>query len=257
VKNVPHYRIQGIRLKGLRQFNRAFHNLIDHHGGKIMGVEDIDYVTAGKRIFIELGTQLQIEFEGVAARLKTTLVGMEPDEYLIIKTPRAALFGGIKSKLFRGSQIVVRYLYKGTVFGFQSKLLEPIFTPKQLLLVEYPKIIEHYDLRSHERIDCFLPANIKIKDKERQGTILDITEKGCRYLIKALKGEKFPSVQVDEQITLMCQFPGIEDEHVVSGKVRNIGREEQETVLGIEFHEITPEVQKIIAHYISTAKEFS
>jgi hypothetical protein len=28
--------------------------------------------------------------------------------------------------------------------------------------MKVPKIIEHYDLRSHERMDCFLPARTKI-----------------------------------------------------------------------------------------------
>ncbi len=222
-----------------------------------MDIENIDYNT-GKRISIESGTQLQIEIEGVAYRFKSVLIGMEPDEYLIIKTPMVpsdAPFGSIKHKLFRGSQIVVRYLYKGIVFGFQSKLIEAIYTPIKLLFVEYPKIIEHHDLRSQVRVDCLLPAKIKIKDEEKHGVILDISKKGCRYRIKALEDEKLPSIQIDEKITLRLQFPGIEDEHLVSGKVKNISRDYQEMSLGIEFHEITPEVQNIISQYILAFKE--
>lgn len=222
-----------------------------------MNVENGDYLNTGKRILIELGTQLQLEIGGVASRFKSNLVGIEPGEYLIIKTPTAAASDSIKKKLFRGNEIIVRYLYKGTVFGFQSQLIEATFTPISLLYVEYPKIIENHDLRSQERIDCFLPSKIKIRDEEIQGTILDINERGCRCLIKALKGETLPSVQVDEQVTLKCQFPGVGDEKVVSGKVRNISCDEHETALGIEFHEITPEVQKVIAQYISTVKEFT
>jgi len=225
-----------------------------------MNVENIDYFDTGKRISIELGTQLQIEIEGVAFRFKSVLIGMEPDEYLIIKTPMVpsdAPFSNIKHKLSRGSQIVVRYLYKGTVFGFQSKLIEAIFTPLRLLFIEYPNIIEHYNLRSQDRVDCFLPAKIKIKEEEKHGLILDISKKGCRYRIKALKDEGLPSIQLDEQITLRCQFPGIEDEQVFSGKVRNINRDKEETTLGIEFHEIAPEFQNIIAQYILNIKEFS
>jgi len=222
-----------------------------------MKTENVDHFATGKRISIETGTQLQIEIEGVAFRFKSTLVGMEPDKYLIIKTPMAPPSISIKVKLFRGNEIVVRYLNRGTVFGFQSKMIEAISTPIRLLFIEYPKIIEQYDLRSHERMDCFLPAKIKIKDKEKQGTIVDINERGCRCLIKALKGEKLPSLQIDEQIFLMCQFPGIDGEHVVSGKVKNFRRYEQGMALGIMFHEIDPEIQNIIAQYISTVKDLS
>lgn len=224
---------------------------------KLENLENVDHFYIGKRILLELGTQLQIEIEGVASRLKRTLVGMEPDNYLIIKTPGDPPFGSIKHKLFRRSQFTVRYLYRGTVFGFQSKLIEAISIPTRLLFLEYPNIVENCDLRFHERIDCLLPAKIKIKDEENHGAILDISERGCRYLIKALKGEKLPSVRIDEQITLRCQFPGIESEQVGTGKVRTMKMDERETDLGIEFHEIGPEVQNIIVQYISTAKEFS
>jgi len=220
-----------------------------------MKTENVDDFGAGKRISIEPGTQLQMEIEGVEYRFKSTLVGMEPDKYLIIKTPMAPPSISIQVKLFRGSQIVVRYLDRGTVFGFQTKLIEAISTPVRLLFIECPRVIEHYDLRSHERIDCFLPAKIRSRDKDKQGTILDISEKGCRFLIKALKGEKLPSLRTDEQISLRCQFPGIEGEYVVSGKVKNIRRDEQEMALGIEFQETDPQVQNIIAQYISTIRE--
>jgi len=225
-----------------------------------MEAENVDYLATGRRIIIELGSQLQVEIEGVAFRFKSILVGMESDEYLIIKTPMVpsnAPFSSIKHKLFPGSQIVVRYIYKGTVFGFQSKLIEAISTPVRLLFVEYPKIVENYDLRSQERTDCFLPAKITIRNKGEHGAILDISEKGCRCLIKALEGEKLPSPQVDERITLTCQFPGIEGEQVVSGNVKNISRDKREIILGIEFHEIAARFKDIIDQYLSNIKQFS
>ena len=135
----------------------------------------------GKRIFIELGTEFQIEIEGITFRLKSTLVGMELGQYLIIKTPSfPSEVGNIKQKLFPGIEIVVRYLHKGTVFGFRTQLIEAFFTPRRLLFLEYPKVIEHYDLRSNRRVECIIPAKIILKEKETEGTILDINEKGCR-----------------------------------------------------------------------------
>ncbi len=125
------------------------------------------HLDTGKRISIELGTQLEIEIEGVPTRFKSSLVGIEHDEYLIIKEPEAALYEILRNKLFRGNQIVVRYLCKGTLFGFRSQLVQATSTPIRLLFVEYPKTIEVYDLRSHERIDCFFPAKIKIKVKDQ------------------------------------------------------------------------------------------
>jgi c-di-GMP-binding flagellar brake protein YcgR len=218
--------------------------------------KNIDHLNTGKRISLELGTQLEIEIGGVLPRFKSSLVGIEPDEYLIIKCPEAAPPDSVKDKLFRGNQIVIRYLFKGTVFGFQSQLVQTISTPKRLLFVEYPRKIEEYDLRSDKRIDCFLPAKIEIKDEVKNGAILDISEGGCHYQINMSKGEEVPSVQIGELISLRCQFPGAEAEQLVSGKIRNFSRHQQKIAIGVGFHEIAPEVQNIIAQYISTVKEF-
>jgi hypothetical protein len=135
-------------------------------------------------------------------------------------------------------------------------LIEAILTPIKLLYIEHPRTIENFDLRSQERVDCYLPASITIGDEERQGAILDISERGCCYLIKPRNGEGLLSLQIGEHITLRCQFPGIEGEQRISGKVRNFSMDMQETALRIEFHEIAPELQHTIAHYISTAREF-
>jgi c-di-GMP-binding flagellar brake protein YcgR len=218
-----------------------------------MKIEDSDFNT-GKRIAIELGTQLQIKIGGVDFNFKCSLIGIKPDKFLIINAPSP--YGSIEHKLFRGNKIIVRYLYKGTVFGFQSELVEDIYAPLKLLFVKYPEIIEEHNLRSQERIDCFLPTKIKIKNEERNGVILNITEVGCFCVFKgAVKGKESLSVQIDEQVTLRCQFPEIGDEQVFSGKIKNITGDKKQMTLGILFHEIEPEIEDIIVQYILAIKK--
>ncbi len=217
----------------------------------------VDSLVTEKHVHLEIGGLLQVEIKGIPARYQTTFIGMELYEYLIIKEPafpRKIRVSGFKHKLFPGNEITVRYIYKGSVFGFQTKLIEALYTPKRLLFIEYPKAIEKHNLRSTKRIDCYLPAITKIKDKETQGIILDINKKGCRYMIKAAKDRKLPVVQKDDQIALRCHFPGNQDEQMVSGKVKNIKRDSQEMILGIEFLEMTVELHSIIEQYISTVK---
>lgn len=216
---------------------------------------EVDNLATGKRLSIEVGSQLQVEIEGIPSRHQTTFLGMELFEYLIIKIPvfpHKIRLGDIKHKLFPGNQITVRYLYEGSVFGFQTKLIEALFMPKRWLVLEYPEAIAQHDLRSEKRIDSFLPTTTNIKDKETQGIIVDINQNGCRYLIKAVKDMKFPPVQMDDQITLRCQFPGEQDEQVVSGIVKNIKRDSQEMALGIQFRKMTDNLYDIISLYIST-----
>jgi len=215
----------------------------------------VDNLVTGKHLRVEVGSQLQVEIEGIPSRHQTTFIGMELFEYLIIKIPvfpHKIRLGDIKHKLFPGNQITVRYFYEGSVFGFQTKLIEALFMPKRLLVLEYPEAIAQHDLRSEKRIASFLPTTTKIKDKEAQGIIVNINQNGCRYLIKAVKDMKFPPVQMDDQITLRCQFPGEQDEQVVSGIVRNIKRDNQEMALGIQFRKMTDNLYDIISLYIST-----
>lgn len=220
-----------------------------------MNVQDLDHLNMGGAILIELGNEVHFEIEKLDRRFKSILIGMKPGEYLIFELPRDALSGNIKSIFFSGNIIIVRYLYDGTVFGFQSKIIDDLSAPRKLLFIEHPKIIARYELRSKKRIDCFLPAKIEIMDKEKQGVLTDISEKGCRYQIKTLKSEQLPSVQIDEKLILKFQFAGVEGEQPVSGKIKNIKKDEREMVLGIEFHEISPEVQNMINQYISNIEE--
>ena len=220
-----------------------------------MKIEDFNFNT-GKRLSIEIGTQLQIKIDGIDFNSTSTLIGMEPDKYLIINAP-ATLLVFAKQKLLRGSKILVRYLYKGSAFGFKSELIEDVYTPLRLLFVEYPEIIEAHNLRSGERIDCVLPIKIKINNDERNGVILDINKNGCRCVVKKAEDDKeLSSVEIDEQVTLMCQFPQIAGEHAISGKVRNIRRDRKQMTHGIIFHDIQPEIEDIIGRYMLAIKEF-
>ncbi|NIA09116.1 MAG: hypothetical protein GWP10_05010 [Nitrospiraceae bacterium] len=222
-----------------------------------MEVEGFDFNT-GRRISIELGTQLQINIAGVDFKLKSTLIGIKPDKYLIIEAPLTSPYGNIGHKFFQGNKIIVRYLYKGTVFGFQSELIEEMYVPLRLLFIKYPVIIEEHNLRVQKRIDCFLPIKIKFKDKIKEGIILDISEGGCCCVSKkAATDKELISVQIDEEVTLKCQFPGIEGEQAISGKVKTIKRDKQQMTLGVMFSEIDPKIKDAIAQYVLAIRKMT
>ncbi len=222
-----------------------------------MAEETADNSGTRKPLRIEIGSQVQIEIKEIPSRYQTTFIGMELYEYLLFKIPVFSYDlrrSGIKHKLFPGNQITVRYIYEGSVFGFQTKLIEALFMPKRLLVLEYPKAIAQHDLRSEKRTECLLPAMAKITDKETQGIIVDINQNGCRYLIKGAKDRTLPPIQMEDQIDLRCQFPGEPEEQVVSGIVKNIKKDSQEMALGIQFRKITDNLYDIISLYISAIK---
>lgn len=216
---------------------------------------DIDFSEYGKRICLEIGIPIQLKMEGVAFPLQSVLVGMEIDEYLIIKIP--AQYTNVKHKLITGVDIIVRYLYRGTVYGFQTKLIEIISKPVKLLFLEYPKIIEHYDLRSQKRAESIFPATIMIKDKTNHGAIIDVSKNGCRCSIQNSRKEPLPPVQIDDEIVLNCKFPGVEGDREVLGKIKNIRRSRKELIIGVEFLRLELKIHDLISQYLYAVEDFS
>ena len=214
-----------------------------------MKVENISHIDGAQRISIELGSSIELMIEGVEFSLRSVLIGMEPDKYLIIRAPVDDLNMN-ESTPWESRQIMVRYIYRDTVLGFRSKVIQALPSPLEALFIEYPEKIERYDRRSEERMPCFLRANMQIEE-ERQHTIIDdINHGGCRCLIKG--SEELPSVRLDEQVTLKWRFPGIDEEQVASGKVKNLSRHRRELTLGIQFDNIAPATKDAITEYISS-----
>lgn len=203
---------------------------------------------------MEIGTPIQFKMPGVGFSLQSVLIGMELDEYLIIKIP--AQYTNIKHKLIPGTDIVVRYLYHGTVYGFQTKLIEIISKPVKLLFLEYPKIIEHYDLRSQKRAESLFPASIKIRDKTNNGAIIDVSRNGCRCHIINSRQESLPPAQIDDEIVLKCKFPGVQGDREVFGRIKNIKRSRKELIVGVEFIGLELELHELITQYIYAVEDF-
>jgi hypothetical protein len=216
---------------------------------------DFDIFDYGKRISLDIGVTFQLKLVDVAYPLQSILVGMEIDEYLIIKIP--SQFGNVKHKLFPGVEIIVRYIHQGIIFGFQTKLIDVIFKPVKLLFLEYPKIIEHHELRSHKRAHSIFPAKVSIKDKVSNGAIIDISKSGCRCHILATQKEPLPPVQIDDEVLLTCKFPGIHGDHNVLGIVRNIKKSRKDLILGVEFKIIEEKLNDHIINYIYSIEDFA
>jgi len=212
-----------------------------------------DFMTTGKRISLDIGTKIHLEIEGVAIPLESYMVGMEPDNYIILKTPRP--YPTIKQKLYQGNQCIVKYIFQGTVFAFQTKIIDSISQPFRLLFLEYPKIIQHHDLRDYRRIDCVIPARIVVKDEEKMAAVVDVSKRGCRVQIQIYPGDRVPSIVINDEVSLWAKFPGVEGDLEIHGRVRNIRKSRHEMVLGVVYQEIPREAQEKIAGYLLSVEE--
>jgi hypothetical protein len=213
-----------------------------------------DLFQSATPIFLQIGLTLKLEIEDVSMPMESTLVGVD-NNLIIIKTPSP--FHLIEHKLTRGRIFVVRYIFDGTIFAFQTKLYESLIRPSRLLFLEYPKIIQKNELRTQKRSRCFIPAIIKQDEDENKGALLDLTKEGCRCKLTNSENEYFLPFKIADEISLQCKFPGVKGTIKITGIIKNIHKSKNKINLGINFHKNTTKVsKKIISWYISTIENY-
>jgi c-di-GMP-binding flagellar brake protein YcgR len=207
----------------------------------------------GPRIEGEFGTEMQLEIDGVASRLRTQLVGVDSERILIVKTPTMSQIGGINVKLFAGNRVVVRYVFQGAVYGFETAIVEAITSPMRLLFLAYPKVVTTRNIRSNPRVNTSLPAKLRAGEAGADGTVTDISISGCQLEIR--KDSLPPSVRldVDSEVELTLQLPGVAGDLQIRGKLRSLRTVERKHEAGISFNELEEQVQLAIDSYVKLA----
>jgi len=118
----------------------------------LLHLEDqIPEVFPGRRMNIELGNQITLEIRD-GLELKTSLVGMEQDLCLIVRTPTTT---DTVHPFLPDTEIICRYLHSGFVYGFRSRVLHQMTDPFGFLFLSYPKSAESVSLRHDPRVDSF------------------------------------------------------------------------------------------------------
>jgi len=203
---------------------------------------------------LEIGTRLHISPEHSAATGKSTFIGMKPDAYLIVSTPRSS--DAILENTDPGKPVVVKYLFNGIIFAFKSVILQAGPEPFDLLFLQYPQKIELRYIRSLKRIKCFLPVRATCRHEEAIGSILDINIRGCGCLLQKLNTKDSPAWGINEHVLLQCRFPGIEGEVEISGHLKNLRVTNEGTVIGVAFlKRMNPEMEEIITRYMISVGE--
>jgi hypothetical protein len=209
-----------------------------------VNIEDKADNKTEKDQIIALGTTLHLKIDGGAEGFKGVLVGIVPNEYLIIK----GQFYEIEHKSCKESETIVRYVHEGIVYKFSSLLLGVISTPVELGFLTYPEEIETIELRSHKRTECFFPAELIIRNEKYQVVIQEVSEGGCKFKAKLPKGEKLPAIKKNDPLTLMAQLSGKEDAQTILGEARHIqflsDFDTEEMYTGVKFHEPGPQELK-------------
>lgn len=183
-----------------------------------------------------IGMPMNISLEGLGM-FKCSLIGMEYDQYLIVKLPPLP---DIPAKLYQKNHIVVRYFHGGNAYGFRSTLIGMIKDPVRLHFLAYPDSLEHLNLRKDERYVCFIPARISKHDTggeimDLQGFISDISAGGCSFECKEHFDSARKELAVGTAIDFFFRFHNEETWRVIPGEIRTFRGDQNKLVLGIKY----------------------
>lgn len=196
-----------------------------------------------------IGTDVVMQFPGITGKLKSSFVGIKANKYLILETPQLL---GIEAKIQGGGAVTIMYVCDGTVYGFRSTILHVLESPIELLFISFPETVESHDLRSTERVSCYLPAELAVDgdDIMYDGILLDISATGCRFNTGSMPRKKVGRVQVGTKVQLNSELFGIDGKTIFTGEVRNLTVDGSKLSLGVQFDEVDARVGRKIKKYV-------
>ncbi len=146
-------------------------------------------------------------------RFRGQLLGQVSPEYLLLAEVDGA-------GLAIGERIVVRTLQAGKALGFETTVREVVERPVRLCFVDLPEAIEVIHLRKADRLDVFVPVDIRHatgKDSSGdtillKGNIVDISGGGCRVFTKR-------PIPAETVVNVSFTLPGERNACAISGSV--------------------------------------
>lgn len=198
----------------------------------------------GKRIFIELGSHLQLEIKENKMCMASELLGMEVGNYLIVKIPKR---DESKRNSLENQDIFVKYFHIDSILGFHSRVISLISEPDDLVFISYPRKVESCNARTESRLTCFMPVKLEIEYNIVEGIITDINKEGCCCEVKNFK-------LVDEhglsKVTIFLQKTMMRSELTLLGTIRSVRQIKDEVKFGIMFDEVDTNTQTVIQSVI-------
>jgi hypothetical protein len=207
----------------------------------------------GENMPAALGVPLLVEPEGMGQGFRTILTGLERGAFLLARLPRIQ---GIVDELYTGRAVRVRYIHEGNALGFATKVAQAQVRPYRIFFLEYPEFVEVLNLRGERRVDCFIPARLRMgTDHDYEGMITNLSTGGCKLALDR-SGEKVPGVEVGSILLICFDIPGQEPQEV-EAEAKNVQADGQRLFLGCTFGRLEEKQRQAVSGYVESVSAYS
>ena len=175
---------------------------------------------------------------------KVTLAGWISGDSIFVSPPLAVLAAG---QIVKEEFLLVRYLFLGKVFGFETTAHKIVLDPP-LVILEWPTQVEVAAISKEERILARMNITVILYNELKEqvpvkAMLIEISQGGCR--IKMTWNNDFMEYCLpDSQVDLSLPLDRAGGMLHVYGLVRNFAKQGSFAVLGLQFKNESPEFRQ-------------
>lgn len=200
----------------------------------------------GVQLEVVPGKEVIVRVPGLKQSYRGKIVGFDPFDFIIAKV---RLPSNVRNDLAFGGQLVMKYVHKGTIYGFKASVQNVVTSPSSLVIFDYPDMIEKLDLRQTSRHKCSIDAVLHTTDDEVDCLVVNVSESGCKISARAGSRSILTNTKVDDALIVSMNL-GKAGELKLAVAVKNIFREKGIVYFGCMFLDISKQEMATINTYL-------
>lgn len=207
----------------------------------------------GVQLEIPQGKDVVVRIPNIDQVYKGKIVGYDPYDYLIANV---RLPSKIRQELTFGGQLILKYVHKGSVYGFRSAVMNAISSPTSLLFFEYPTVIEKIALRRTSRSNCSIDGLLQTVESEYDCMVVNVSETGCKISARAGTRDDLARTRVGEAMVISMNLGHLGNLKLPIA-IRNLTLEKGILSMGAQFLDINKNEVDIVNKYLDKIAHFS
>ncbi|VAX24399.1 hypothetical protein MNBD_NITROSPINAE03-1030 [hydrothermal vent metagenome] len=162
-------------------------------------------------------------------KMFSTFRGSKKPDYALIDVPTA---GGKPAYISPNAVFLIRFLEKGSVYGFKTSVIKTYSKPSSVCVIEYPASIKTVNLRKSRRITTLLPATIETENGSFAGAFIDLSEGGGLFSTLAMEHE---AIKTGAECFVSVTLPSGEKVEKLRSHLCSVKKREGKTLVGLCF----------------------